>query len=128
MFLTLNINFLGTIHLKNIRTFSYHGCLTEESKIGSDYLVDLKIKANLKKSAESDNLADTVDYVHLNRIVKEEMAIRAKLLENVAQRIIDRVFKEIPLVTYVKVAVSKCNPPINGDVEKVSIVLKAHRK
>lgn len=128
MFLTLNINFLGTIHLKNIRTFSYHGCLTEESKIGSDYLVDLKIKADLKKSAESDNLADTVDYVHLNRIVKEEMAIRAKLLENVAQRIIDRVFKEIPLVTYVKVAVSKCNPPINGDVEKVSIVLKAHRK
>lgn len=119
---------MGTIHLKNIRTFSYHGCLTEESKIGSDYLVDLKIKANLKKSAESDNLADTVDYVHLNRIVKEEMAIRAKLLENVAQRIIDRVFKEIPLVTYVKVAVSKCNPPINGDVEKVSIVLKAHRK
>lgn len=91
-------------------------------------MVDLKIKANLKKSAESDNLADTVDYVHLNRIVKEEMAIRAKLLENVAQRIIDRVFKEIPLVTYVKVAVSKCNPPINGDVEKVSIVLKAHRK
>lgn len=82
----------------------------------------------MKKSAESDNLADTVDYVHLNRIVKEEMAIRAKLLENVAQRIIDRVFKEIPLVTYVKVAVSKCNPPINGDVEKVSIVLKAHRK
>ncbi len=119
---------MGTIHLKNIRTFSYHGCLTEESKIGSDYLVDLKIKADLKKSAESDNLADTVDYVHLNRIVKEEMAIRAKLLENVAQRIIDRVFKEIPLVTYVKVAVSKCNPPINGDVEKVSIVLKAHRK
>lgn len=91
-------------------------------------MVDLKIKADLKKSAESDNLADTVDYVHLNRIVKEEMAIRAKLLENVAQRIIDRVFKEIPLVTYVKVAVSKCNPPINGDVEKVSIVLKAHRK
>lgn len=119
---------MGTIHLKNIRTFSYHGCLTEESKIGSDYSVDLKIKADLKKSAESDNLADTVDYVHLNRIVKEEMAIRAKLLENVAQRIIDRVFKEIPLVTYVKVAVSKCNPPINGDVEKVSIVLKAHRK
>jgi dihydroneopterin aldolase len=119
---------LGTIHLKNIRTFSYHGCLVEESKIGSDYLVDLKIKADLKKSSETDNLADTVDYVHLNRIVKEEMAIRAKLLENVAQRIIDRIFTEIPMVTYVKVAVSKCNPPINGDVEKVSIVLKASRK
>jgi dihydroneopterin aldolase len=119
---------LGTIHLKNIRTFSYHGCLVEESKIGSDYLVDLKIKADLKKSSETDNLADTVDYVHLNRIVKEEMAIRAQLLENVAQRIIDRVFKEITMVTYIKVAVSKCNPPISGDVEQVSVILKASRK
>jgi len=119
---------LGTIHLKNIRTFSYHGCLVEESKIGSDYVVDLKIKADLKKSSETDHLADTVDYVHLNRIVKEEMAVRAKLLENVAQRIIDRIFKEIAMVTQIKIAVSKCNPPIDGDVEQVSIILKASRK
>ncbi|MVO10586.1 dihydroneopterin aldolase [Flavobacterium sp. TP390] len=118
---------MGIIILQNIRTYSYHGCLLEEGKIGSDYKVDLKIKTNLKKSAQTDELHDTVDYVDLNRIVIEEMAIRAKLLEHVAQRIIDKILQELPTVTQVKVAVSKLNPPIGGDVEAVTIVLQQKR-
>lgn len=118
---------MGIIILQNIRTYSYHGCLLEEGKIGSDYKVDLKIKTNLKKSAQSDELHDTVDYVDLNRIVIEEMAIRAKLLEHVAQRIIDKILQELPTVSQVKVAVSKLNPPIGGDVEAVTIVLQQKR-
>lgn len=119
---------MDTIKLKNIRTFSYHGCLVEESKIGSDYLVDLEIKADLKKSMQTDELADTVDYVHLNKIVTEEMAIRSKLLEHVAKRIVDRVFKEIPMVMNVIVGVSKINPPIGGDVQAVTIEIEESRK
>jgi dihydroneopterin aldolase len=69
----------------------------------------------------SDELADTIDYVHLNKIVKEEMDKRSKLLESVCQRIIDRILIEINLVDEVKVAVSKINPPIGGDVESVTI-------
>jgi dihydroneopterin aldolase len=87
---------MGTIKLKNIQTYSYHGCLIEEGKIGSDYSVDLEIKTDLRKSCLSDDLNDTVDYVLLNKIVVEEMEIRSHLLEHVAQRIITRVFGEIP--------------------------------
>lgn len=119
---------MGKIHLKNIRTFSYHGCLVEESKIGSDYNVDLTITTDLSKSAQSDKLTDTVDYVLLNQIVKTEMAIRSKLLEHVAQRIIDKVFAKSTTITKVKVRVSKLNLPIGGDVESVSIVLKQKQK
>jgi 7,8-dihydroneopterin aldolase/epimerase/oxygenase len=118
---------MGTIRLKNIRTFSYHGCLIEEGKIGSDYSVDLEIRANLKHSAESDNLKDTVDYVHLNKIVVEEMAIRSHLLEHVTKRIIDRALSEIEAVSKIKVAVSKINPPIGGDVESVTIEMEEER-
>jgi dihydroneopterin aldolase len=118
---------MGTIKLKNIRTFSFHGCLEEEGKIGSDYTVDLEIKTDLRKSALSDNLHDTVDYVHLNKIVVEEMDIRAKLLEHVAHRIIVRTFKEIPSVSRIKVAVSKINPPIGGDVAKVTVEMEEFR-
>ena len=50
---------MGIIKLHNIRTFSYHGCLEEEAKIGSDYRVDLEIKTDLRKSAVSDDLNDT---------------------------------------------------------------------
>ena len=118
---------MGTIKLKNIRTFSYHGCLVEESKIGSDYVVDLEIKTDLRKSSSSDELADTVDYVLLNKIVMEEMAIRSKLLEHVAHRIIKRIFSEIPEVSRILLAVSKINPPIGGDVEMVTIEMEEYR-
>jgi 7,8-dihydroneopterin aldolase/epimerase/oxygenase len=118
---------MGTIKLKNIRTYSYHGCLIEEGKIGSDYSVDLEIRTNLKHSSESDNLKDTVDYVHLNTIVVEEMAIRSNLLEHVAKRIIDRALAELETVSKIKVAVSKINPPIGGDVEAVTIEMEEER-
>ncbi len=118
---------MGTIKVKNIRIYAYHGCLVEEGKIGSDYRIDLSVKANLKKSAKTDHLSDTVDYVHLNKIVKEEMAIKTKLLETVADKILDRILLEIPLVESLKVKVSKLNPPIGGNVEMVSIVMTRKR-
>lgn len=109
------------ISLKNIRIYAYHGCLDEEAKIGSDYRVDLIVYVDFQKSAISDNLIDTVDYVHLNRIVKQEMAIRSNLLENVAKRIIDRIKADFKTITQIELEVAKLNPPINGDVEAVSI-------
>ena len=112
---------MGIIKLKNIRTYSSHGCLIEEGKIGSDYTVNLEVKTDLRKSSITDNLSDTVDYVLLNRIVVEEMAIRSDLLEHVAHRIIMRIFEEVPEISRIIVAVSKINPPIGGDVEAVTI-------
>ena len=118
---------MGIIKLKNIRTYSYHGCLIEEGKIGSDYVVNLEVKTDLRKSSITDDLKDTVDYVLLNRIVVEEMAIRSDLLEHVAHRIITRIFEEIPEVSRIIVAVSKLNPPIGGDVEAVTIEMEEYR-
>lgn len=118
---------VGIIKLKNIKIYAYHGCLVEEKKIGSDYRVDLKIKADLTQSAASDRLADTVDYVHLNHIVKKEMAIRSKLLEHAAERILVRILKELPLVEKATVDVSKINPPIGGNVEMVTITRSKNR-
>jgi 7,8-dihydroneopterin aldolase/epimerase/oxygenase len=118
---------MGIIKLKNIRTYSYHGCLIEEGKIGSDYSVDLEVKTDLRKSALSDHLKDTVDYVLLNRIVEEEMAIRSNLLEHVAHRIIKRIFDEVAAISRITLAVSKLNPPIGGDVEAVTIEMEEYR-
>lgn len=118
---------MGIIKVKNIRIYAYHGCLIEEGKIGSDYRVDLSVKADLKNSSKTDELTDTVDYVHLNKIVKDEMAIRTKLLETVAAKILDRIFIEIPMALNAKVNISKLNPPIGGNVEMVSILMKRKR-
>lgn len=118
---------MSTIRLKNIKIYAFHGCLVEEEKIGSDYLVNLSVKADLSIAASSDALRDTVDYVHLQKIVREEMAIRSKLLEHVGQRINNRVFNELAIVDYVKVTVSKLNPPIGGDVAEVQVSMVSER-
>lgn len=118
---------MGKIQVNNIRLYSNHGCLEEEAKIGSWYRVDVEVDADLTKSSQTDELSDTVDYVHLNHIVKQEMAIRSKLLEEVAQRILDRFFKEISMIEKATVKVAKINPPIGGNVEEVVIILEQSR-
>ncbi|UII81602.1 dihydroneopterin aldolase [Flagellimonas sp. CMM7] len=118
---------MGKIRVNNIRVHSNHGCLKEEMLIGSDYRVDLEIHANLSKPSQSDKLSETVDYVHLNNIVKEEMAIRSNLLEHVAKRIVDRIFLELTMVDKAEVEVSKINPPMGGDVESVSVKVEYSR-
>jgi len=118
---------MGKIFLKNIRLYAYHGCLDEEEKIGSDYVVNVVVHTELEKSSFSDELSDTVDYVSLHAIVKEEMAVRAKLLENVADRIIKRIFREHEEVSRARVKVAKQNPPIGGNVEEVAVALELER-
>ncbi|MBO3115258.1 dihydroneopterin aldolase [Winogradskyella sp. DF17] len=119
---------MGIIKVENIRIYAHHGCLKEETLIGSDYRVDLKVKVDLTKSAETDTLGDTVDYVFLNKVVRQEMAKPSKLLETVAQRILTRIFKEDKMVEKATIAVSKLNPPIGGDVEMVTIEMTQKRK
>jgi len=119
---------LGIIKVENIKVYAYHGCLKEETKIGSEYRIDLAVKADLSSSSKTDNLNDTVDYLLLNKIVKEEMNIPSKLLETVAKRILDRVFIESGLVTKVIFFVLKINPAIGGDVVIVTITLSEKRK
>ena len=63
----------------------------------------------------------------LARIAKNEMSKRSKLLEVVVKRIIDSCFDEISVLEKVSVTVSKLNPPINADVESVSVTIEGIR-
>ena len=119
---------MGIIKVENIRVFAHHGCLEEETKIGSDYRVDLEVKANLQVSAQTDKLSDTIDYVFLNKVIREEMSIPSHLLETVAKRVLNRIFNEDELVKKATVWISKLNPPIGGDVEMVTIKMTESRK
>ena len=118
---------MGKIQVNNIKLYANHGCLDEEAMIGSWYRVDIEVEVNLAKSSISDALEDTVDYVHLNHIVKEEMAKRSKLLEEVARRILDRFFLELKMIKTATVRVAKINPPIGGNVQEVVIILTKER-
>tara|TARA_B100000282_G_scaffold217992_1_gene161607 strand:+ start:63 stop:431 length:369 start_codon:yes stop_codon:yes gene_type:complete len=112
---------MASISVLGIKIYAYHGCLPEETKIGSDYEVNVVVEYDIQRSTESDDLKHTVDYVLINSIVNEEMSVASKLLENVVARIIDKIIEAYPKIFSVEVSVAKKNPPINGDVIEVAV-------
>jgi dihydroneopterin aldolase len=112
---------MASISVLGIRVYAYHGCLPEETKIGSDYEVNVVLEYDIKQSSESDDLQHTVDYVSINAIVKEEMSVVSKLLEHVVARILEKITEKHPKISCVEVSVAKKNPPINGDVREVVV-------
>ena len=119
---------MATISVLGIRVYAYHGCLPEETKIGSDYEVNVVVDFDIKQSSESDKLQHTVDYVSINAIVKQEMARSSKLLEHVVARILNKIIEMHPMISSVEVGVAKKNPPINGDVREVVVKDKRTKK
>ena len=112
------------IEVNGIKLYSFHGCLEEEARIGGHYVVDVTISTDFSLAAETDDLSKTVDYVAINAIVNEEMAIRSKLIEHVGQRIFSRIKNEMKGVSELSVKITKISPPINGDVSNVAILIE----
>lgn len=118
---------MGIINVTGIKLYAYHGCLEEEAVIGGHYVVDVKIATDFSEAGESDDLAKTVDYVTVYDIVKTVMSVRSRLIEHVATRIARALMKQLPEIQQTEVTVTKLNPPMNGDVEAVSVTVSDTR-
>ncbi len=112
------------IAVEGIRLYAYHGCLDEEAKIGGNYLVDVYMETDFSEAAKTDDLTKTIDYCAIYEISKKEMAIRSKLIEQVADRIHKRIQKTFPALKKIRVKVTKLSPPMNGNVERVFVEIE----
>lgn len=114
-----------TINIEGIKLYAYHGCLEEEAKIGGNYIVDVYLTTDFTEAVKTDDLTKTVDYCAIYEIAKKEMAIRSKLIEEVCQRIYNSITTELKGIKTLHVKVTKLVPPMNGDVERVSVEIKS---
>ena len=112
---------MGLITVEGIRVFAYHGHLEEESILGGNFIVNVWVEADTSEVEKTDALNDTVDYVRIIEIVKDQMGIRADMIEVPAKRIVDAI---LPLnkVQKVKVEVEKIQPPIDANFDKISVI------
>ena len=114
---------MALITVKGVRTFSFHGHLPEESKLGGHFIVNVWATVDTTQVEQTDNLNDTVDYVTIIEIVEEQMSIRSEMIEHPAKRIVDAILS-INKVQKVKVEVEKSNPPINAVFDKISVTIE----
>ena len=114
---------MNKILVEGIKLYAYHGCMEEEGRIGGNYIVDVTMETDFSEAAETDDLTKTIDYVVVYNIVKKQMAIRSMLIEHVGKRIITELKKELRGLEKVDIKITKLNPPMNGNVESVSIII-----
>ncbi|MDB4179994.1 dihydroneopterin aldolase [Flavobacteriaceae bacterium] len=119
---------MGIVKVTDLLVYGYHGCLKEESIIGSEYLINIKAWTNVQKAAKSDSLVDAVDYVLLSDIAQVEMKKRGNLLESVVDRIVSESLKRCSNIKKIKVCLAKLNPPTNSDAKSVSVSLTRKSK
>lgn len=112
------------LEIKNIECFAHHGCLPEENSIGQKFSVDVDLEIQNEKSVESDELGDTADYVLIHKLVRKEMSIKSNLIEHVAGRILQQIKENVAQAQTTTVKVTKYNPPVNGQIEKVAVIVK----
>ena len=79
---------------------------------------------NFSEAAKTDDLSKTIDYCAIYEICKKEMAVRSKLIEQVCDRIFNTIRSEFKTIDHLHVKLTKLLPPMNGDVEKVSVEMK----
>jgi 7,8-dihydroneopterin aldolase/epimerase/oxygenase len=117
----------GRIALEGLEFHAFHGVYPHERESGNWFEVDIAVETDFSVAAKSDNLTGTVDYEVLYRIVKGEMEKPSKLLESVAEKIIEEVFQQLKAVASVDLSISKLNPPIGGKCKKAIVSVSKRR-
>lgn len=105
------------IFLDNVRFFAYHGVGQQEREVGNEFVINLKLKVDIARAAETDDVTHTVSYADVYENVKAEMEIPSKLLEHVCGRIIKRLFRTFPTVKAIELKLAKRNPPMGADLD-----------
>jgi dihydroneopterin aldolase len=111
-----------TISIIGLEFYGFHGVSDDEQTIGHRYMVDIRLAVDTRPAALSDQVADTVNYADVVKIVLAiNAASRYRLLEALAQRISEELFTRFSRVQALELTVQKRLPPLNGIVQSVGV-------
>lgn len=117
----------GRVALEGLEFHAFHGVYPHERESGNWFEVDISVETDFSLAAATDELLGTVNYETLFRLVKEEMGQPSKLLETVAEKIVNDVLLNFPSAKSVQLKISKLNPPIGGKCKKATVSLTKER-
>ena len=115
---------MAIIALEGIRLHARHGYYPEEEILGTEFIIDVYVEANIKEAADSDELMQTVNYETIYLICQREMKNTSSLIEKTAQRIADEINDYFPQVWGVKVRLRKMHPPLGGSVHSAFVEIE----
>jgi dihydroneopterin aldolase len=118
---------LDKVTLRGIAGHGHHGVFAFERERGQRFEVDVCCWLDLTAAAESDNLAETLDYGQLSQhVVADIEGQPLNLIESLALRVI-RTCLAAPGVQMVEVTVHKPQAPTQADLTDVAVTLTRSR-
>lgn len=117
----------GRVALEGLAFHAYHGVYSHEQQTGNNFEVDIAVETDFSIGAERDDLRGTVDYEVLYRIVKDEMEKPSRLIETVAEKIVNDVLQQLPAVIKVELTIAKLTPPIGGKCRRALVKIEKKR-
>jgi len=111
------------VRLEKLRFRAFHGVLEQERTVGGEFVVTLRIGYPWQAAMTSDDVADTLDYAAVYRLVEREMAVPSRLLEHVAGRIVDALLRDFPLISSIDLWLTKVTPPMGADCDGAGVEL-----
>jgi len=117
------------IILRDLGFYGYHGVFAEEAKLGQRFFIDVELGVDLAIPAATDRLSTGISYADIYDVVKAGFeGRRMKLLEAVAQNIVDEIFKAFQTVDWVVIRIRKPEAPIAMVRGEAAIELHRQRK
>jgi len=110
-----------TVALQGAEFFARHGFYPAEQVLGGKFEVDASVGFMPVSELNEDNLANTVNYEQLYAIIEQQMQQPKKLIETLAQAIIDDIKAQHPGIETATVVIKKLNPPMKGRVAYSSV-------
>lgn len=118
---------LDTLHLSELRCYGYTGALPEEQQLGQWFEIDICLRLDLTLPAQSDRLADTLDYRPLLAQVKTLVQTsRFHLIERLTDAVVDLCL-DLDQVQQVKVRVTKLAPPVPDFGGQIAVEIERSR-
>lgn len=115
------------IILKDLRFYAYHGVGAQETQVGNEFVLDLRLRMDWTCAIRSDDVNDALSYAEVYEAVKDEMARPSRLLEHVAGRIARRLFQDFSSLEEIELRLVKRNPPMGADIEGAGVELRVQR-
>ena len=109
------------IRMEGMKFYAFHGVMPQENVVGSYFYINLKLKTDFTRAAETDVLEKEASYAEIYTIVKEEMETPSKLLEHVCQRIAQRIFTDFPTIEAIDIRLNKENPPMGACAKNIGV-------
>lgn len=108
------------IRINRASFYAYHGVFRGEQNVGGKFESDIVIHTDFTGAAKTDSLKQTIDYEEVyNLLTKLAMNQKFYLIEALAAKIVEELFRNFKNISQVEVRVRKNNPPIGGVVDFV---------